>query len=75
MQSNTEEARRKRTQEINQEIAQHRAEIETSQKALDKMRDDPDMLADADVRERGRINNAQEAITRLEGELRSLQRP
>lgn len=68
-----EEDRSKRIREIEQEIAQHRAQIETSQQALDKMLGDDDMLADAGVREGGRIANAQEAIKRLEDELRSLQ--
>lgn len=62
-----------RIKEIEQEIAQHRAQIELSTKALESMRDDPDMLADVGSRENGRINNAREAIERLEDELRSLQ--
>ena len=61
-----------RIKEIEQELAQHRVQMETSKKALDSIRDDPDMLADVGSREAGRINMAQEAITRLEDELRSL---
>ncbi len=61
-----------RVKEIEREIAQHRAQIETSEKSLDSYRDDPDMMADAGVREAGRINMAREAIQRLEEELRSL---
>ena len=61
-----------RIKEIEREIAQHRAQIETSQKSLDSYRNDPDMRADAGVREAGRINMAQEAIKELEKELRSL---
>jgi uncharacterized coiled-coil DUF342 family protein len=61
-----------RIKEIEREIAQHKAQIETSKKSIDSYRDDPDMMADAGVREGGRINTAQEAINRLEEELRSL---
>jgi len=73
MPSDTEESRSKRILEIEKEIAQHRAQIARSKDALASWRDDPDMLADAGGRENGRINNAQEAIARLEEELRSLQ--
>jgi uncharacterized coiled-coil DUF342 family protein len=61
-----------RIKEIEREIAQHKAQIETSKKSIDSYRDDPDMMADAGVREGGLINMAQEAINRLEEELRSL---
>ena len=61
-----------RIQEIEREMAQHKAQIETSKKSIESYRDDPDMMADAGAREGGRINMAQEAIKRLEDELRSL---
>jgi uncharacterized coiled-coil DUF342 family protein len=61
-----------RIKEIEREIAQHRADIERSEKSIESYRDDPDMMADAGVREGGRINMAREAIERLEEELRSL---
>jgi uncharacterized coiled-coil DUF342 family protein len=74
MATNAEDGKSKRIQEIEQEIAQHRAQIKRSQESIDKMRkEDPEMLADAGAREDGRINSAQEAIKRLEDELRSLQ--
>ena len=61
----------KRLQEIEQEIAQHQAQIKRSQESIAKM--DEDTLADAGVTEGGRITKAQEAIKRLEDERRSLQ--
>jgi uncharacterized coiled-coil DUF342 family protein len=57
---------------IEQEIAGHKAQIERSSKSIESYRDDPDMMADAGAREGGRINMAEEAIKKLEDELRSL---
>ena len=60
-----------RIQEIEKELAVQREQIETSKRALEGL--DPDGLADIGSREGGRIKNAEEAIARLEAELRSLQ--
>ena len=62
-----------RIKQIESEMAEQRAQIETSERAIESMRNDPDMMADSGAREGGRINIARKRINELEAELRSLQ--
>lgn len=62
-----------RIKEIERELAEKRGLLETLNKSIESMRDDPDMIADIGAHTGGRKRRTEEEIKQLEEELRSLQ--